>query len=216
MRMIRIMNPPIPTDPDIVHPNVREAIKADSNVGTLINAMPSLYDPVIKFHTVVGALFPLWLQLEKYRRPHILDQAKLSLAAICDLAEPFTLPALKPIWINDPPVIIPPTPGTPPAQVIMAYFDLLSYFYLSRLIHDVSLIIPELSVLPDRLYRSYICTRAHVNTYRTYLLSRYLATILLNAHTRVSATYLPILYRYSHAHSPSWSTHLESYPLLYL
>ena len=54
-----LSTPPIPTDPDIVHPNVREAIEADSDVGTLINAMPSSYDPVTKFHTVVGALFPL-------------------------------------------------------------------------------------------------------------------------------------------------------------
>ena len=102
------------------------------------------------------------------------------------------------------------------AASVTAYFDLLSYLYLSRLIHDVSLIIPELSVLPDHLYRSYICTRAHVNTYRTYPLSRYSATILLNACTRVSATYLPIPYRHSHARSPSWSTHSESYPSLYL
>ena len=99
---------------------------------------------------------------------------------------------------------------------VTAYFDLSSYLYLSRLIHDTSLIIPELSVLPDRLYHSYVRTRARVNAYRTYPLSRYSATILLNVHTRVSATYLPILYEYSHAHSPSWSTHLESYPPLYL
>ena len=85
---------------------------------------------------------------------------------------------------------------------VMAYFDLSSYLYLSRLIHDASLITPELSVLLDRLYRSYIRTRAHVNAYRTSLLSRYSATILLNARTRVSATYLPILYGHSHAHSP--------------
>ena len=101
------------------------------------------------------------------------------------------------------------------AAFVTAYFDLLSYLYLSRLIHDASLIIPELSVLPDRLYRSYIRTCARVNAYRTYLLSRYSATILLNTHTRVSATYLPIPYGYSHAHSPSWSTHSESYPPLY-
>ena len=112
-----LSTPPIPTNPDVVHPNVREAIEADSNVGALINTMPSSYDPVTKFHTVVGALFPLWLQLEKYGRPHILDQAKLSLAALCDLAKPFTLPAPEPIRINDPSVVIPPTPGTPPAQV---------------------------------------------------------------------------------------------------
>ena len=99
---------------------------------------------------------------------------------------------------------------------VTAYFNLSSYLYLSRLIYDMSLIIPELSVLPDRLYRSYTHTHAHVNAYRTYPLSRYSATILLNAHTRVSATYLSILYGYSHAHSPSWSTHLESYPSLYL
>ena len=99
---------------------------------------------------------------------------------------------------------------------VTAYFDLLSYLYLPRLIHDVSLIIPELSVLPDRLYRLYIRTCARVNTYWTYPLSRYSATILLNAHTRVSATYLPIPYGYSHAHSPFWSTHSESYPPLYL
>ena len=99
---------------------------------------------------------------------------------------------------------------------VMAYFDLSSYLYLSRLIHDASLIIPELSVLLDRLYCSYICTHARVNAYQTYPLSRYSATILLNAHTRVPATYLPIPYRYSHTHSPSWSTHSESYPSLYL
>ena len=50
-------------------------------------------------------------------RPHILAQAKLSLAAICNLAEPFTLPAPEPIQVLDPPVVIPPTPGFPPAQV---------------------------------------------------------------------------------------------------
>ena len=85
---------------------------------------------------------------------------------------------------------------------VMAYFDLSSYLYLSRLIHDASLIIPKLSVLPDHLYRLYIRMCARVNAYWTYLLSRYSATILLNAHTRVSATYLPIPYGYSHAHSP--------------
>ena len=85
---------------------------------------------------------------------------------------------------------------------VMAYFDLLSYLYLSRLIHDASLIIPELSVPLERLYCSYIHTCARINTYRTYLLSRYSATILLNAHTRVSATYLSIPYGHSHAHSP--------------
>ena len=85
---------------------------------------------------------------------------------------------------------------------VMAYFNLSSYLYLSRLIHDTSLIIPELSVPLDHLYHSYIHTCTHVNTYRTYLLSRYSATILLNTHTRVSATYLPILYGHSHAHSP--------------
>ena len=85
---------------------------------------------------------------------------------------------------------------------VMAYFDLSSYLYLSRLIHNVSLIIPELSVPSDRLYRSYIRTCARINAYRTYLLSRYSATILLNARTRVSATYLPIPYGHSHAHSP--------------
>ena len=88
------------------------------------------------------------------------------------------------------------------SHAVMAYFDLLSYLYLSRLIHDASLIIPKLSVPPDHLYHSYICTCTHVNAYRTYPLSRYSATILLNAHTRVSATYLPILYGHSHAHSP--------------
>ena len=101
------------------------------------------------------------------------------------------------------------------ALAVTAYFDLSSYLYLSRLIHDASLIIPELSVLLDCLYCSYIHMCAHVNAYRTYPLSRYLATILLNTRTRVSATYLPIPYRYSHAHSPSWSTHSESYPPLY-
>ena len=88
------------------------------------------------------------------------------------------------------------------SRTVTAYFDLSSYLYLSRLIHDASLIIPELSVLPDRLYRLYIRMHARVNAYRTYPLSRYSATILLNAHTRVSATYLPIPYGYSHAHSP--------------
>ena len=51
--------PPPPIDPDIIHPNVREAIKADSNVSALLNTMPSSYNPVIKFHTVVSTLFPL-------------------------------------------------------------------------------------------------------------------------------------------------------------
>ena len=109
--------PPPPTDPDIVHPNVRDAIEADSDVSTLLNAMPSTYDPVTKFYTVVGALFPLWLQLEKYMGPRVLDQAKLSLATICDLAQPFTLPAPEPIQVGGPPVAIPPTSGTPSAPV---------------------------------------------------------------------------------------------------
>ena len=43
---------------------------------------------------------------------------------------------------------------------VTAYFDLSSYLYLSRLIHDVSLIIYELSVPPARLHHVYICTRA--------------------------------------------------------
>ena len=38
-------------------------------------------------------------------------------AAICDLAQPFTLPAPEPIQVSSPPVAIPPTPGTPPAPV---------------------------------------------------------------------------------------------------
>ena len=70
-----LQTPSAPTDPLIIHPNIREAIEADSNVGALINTMPSSYDPVIKFHTVVGTLFPLWLQIEKYAVPLILDQA---------------------------------------------------------------------------------------------------------------------------------------------
>ena len=65
--------PPPPDDPNIVHPNVREAIKDDSNVGALLNTIPFSYNPVTKFHTVVSALFPLWLQLEKYVGPLVLD-----------------------------------------------------------------------------------------------------------------------------------------------
>ena len=79
--------------------------------------MPFSYNLVTKFHTVVGGLFPLWLQLEKYAGPLVLDQAKLSLATICDLAEPFTYPAPEPIQVLDPPVVIPPTSGSPPAPV---------------------------------------------------------------------------------------------------
>ena len=60
-------------------------------------------------------------------------------------------------------------------RIVTAYFDLSSYLYLSRLIHDASLIIYELSVPPARLQHVYICTHARVNAYRTYPLSRYLA-----------------------------------------
>ena len=55
---------------------------------------------------------------------------------------------------------------------VTAYFDLLSYLYLSRLIHDVSLIIYGLSVPQAHLHHMYICTHACVNAYWTYLLSR--------------------------------------------
>ena len=99
---------------------------------------------------------------------------------------------------------------------VIPFFNLLSYLYLSRLIYNASLIIPKLSVLPAYLYCLYICMCTYVNTYWTYLLSRYSATILSNTHTRVPATYLPILYRHSHTHSPSWLTHSELYPSLYL
>ena len=58
---------------------------------------------------------------------------------------------------------------------VTAYFDLSSYPDLSRLIHNTSLIIYELSVPPARLYHMYIRTHAHVNAYWTYPLSRYLA-----------------------------------------
>ena len=63
----------------------------------------------------------------------------------------------------------------------MAYFDLSSYLYLSRLIHDASLIIYELSVPPAHLQHVYIRTCAHVNAYQTYPLSRYLAVNYLTS-----------------------------------
>ena len=64
---------------------------------------------------------------------------------------------------------------------VTAYFDLSSYLYLSRLIHNASLIIYELSVPPAHLYHVYIRTHACVNAYRTYLLSRYLAVNYLTS-----------------------------------
>ena len=74
---------------------------------------------------------------------------------------------------------------------VTAYFNLSSYLYLSRLIHDASLIIYELSVPLARLQHVSICTRARVNAYRTYLLSRYLAVNYLTSQRVFShSTYL--------------------------
>ena len=82
----------------------------------------------------------------------------------------------------------------------MPYFDLSSYLYLSRLIYDASLIISKLSILLACLYHLYICMHAHINAYQTYLLSRYSATILLNAHTESIATAPSYSIQYSHAY----------------
>ena len=90
----------------------------------------------------------------------------------------------------------------PKSGPITPFFNLPSYLYLSGLIYNASLIILKLSVLPACLHHVHIHMCTCVNAYQTYPLSRYLATILLNARTRVSATYLPIPYGYSHAHSP--------------
>ena len=68
-----------------------------------------------------------------------------------------------------------PAANLPQGTVVTAYFNLSSYLYLSRLIHDVSLIIYELSVSLARLHHVYIHMRTRVNTYWTYPLSRYLA-----------------------------------------
>ena len=82
---------------------------------------------------------------------------------------------------------------------VTAYFDLLSYLYLSRLIHGTSLIIYKLSVPPARLQHVYIRTRTHVNAYRTYLLSRYLAVNYLTSQRVFShsnflfCTHIPML-----------------------
>ena len=82
---------------------------------------------------------------------------------------------------------------------VTAYFDLLSYLYLSRLIHDMSLIIYELSVPPACLHHVYICTHACVNAYWTYPLSRYLAVNYLTSQrvfshsTFLFRTHLPTL-----------------------
>ena len=84
--------------------------------------------------------------------------------------------------------------------LVMPYFDLSSYLYLSRLIHDMSLIIPKLSVLLACLYCLCIHTHICVNTYQTYLLSRYLATILSNTHTESTATAPSYSIRYSYAY----------------
>src|SRR5437879_3532454 len=70
------------------------------------------------------------------------------------------------------------------ASAVTAYFDLSPYLYLSRLIHNTSLIIPELSVLSDHSYHLYIHICAYANAYQTYLLSRYLAVYYL-MHQRV-------------------------------
>ena len=81
-----------------------------------------------------------------------------------------------------------PIPQPPP---VTAYFDLSSYLYLSRLIHNTSLIIYELSVPPAHLQHVYIRTRARVNAYRTYPLSRYLAVNYLTSQRVFShSTYL--------------------------
>ena len=74
-----------------------------------------------------------------------------------------------------------PAANLPQGTVVTAYFDLSSYLYLSRLIHDVSLIIYELSISLARLHHMYICTYTHVNAYRTYPLSRYLAVNYLTS-----------------------------------
>ena len=66
-------------------------------------------------------------------------------------------------------------------HTVMAYFDLSSYLYLSRLIHDASLIIYKLSVPPACLHHMYIRMCACVNAYWTYLLSRYLAVNYLTS-----------------------------------
>ena len=63
----------------------------------------------------------------------------------------------------------------------MAYFDLSSYLYLSRLIHDAPLIIYELSVSLACLQHVYVRTHARVNAYQTYPLSRYLAVNYLTS-----------------------------------
>ena len=82
---------------------------------------------------------------------------------------------------------------------IMTYFNLLSYLYLSRLIHDASLIIYELSVPPAHLHHVYICMRTCVNAYRTYPLSRYLAVNYLTSQrvfshsTFLFCTHIPTL-----------------------
>ena len=82
---------------------------------------------------------------------------------------------------------------------VMAYFDLSSYLYLSRLIHGTSLIIYELSVPPAHLHHVYIRTHARVNAYQTYLLSRYLAVNYLVSQrvfshsTFLFCTHIPML-----------------------
>jgi hypothetical protein len=50
------------------------------------------------------------------------------------------------------------------AQGVTAYFDLLSYLYLSRLIHDASLIILILSVPLDHCYHLHLPTQ-HMLTF---------------------------------------------------
>ena len=51
------------------------------------------------------------------------------------------------------------TPWNELVELVMAYFNLSSYLYLSRFIHNVSLIIYELSVPLACLYHVYIHMR---------------------------------------------------------
>ena len=87
----------------------------------------------------------------------------------------------------------------PQSPHVTTYFDLLSYLYLSRLIHNVSLIIYKLSVPPARLHHVYIRMYACVNTYWTYPLSRYLAVNYLTSQrvfshsTFLFRTHIPML-----------------------
>ena len=97
----------------------------------------------------------------------------------------------------------------------MAYFNLSSYLNLSKLIHDVSLIILLTICTTRPLLLLMSSHAAHANVYQTSPLSRYLAVHYLTPQRVLSHNTFLFCWIFPHLHNPSWSTHSESYPLVY-